>query len=202
MRALADAFRASLAPRQLATAFLLAALVPGAGNAVAEQQRNATHAAVAQSACPSLADGQGRRVQGRGDPDSVGTSFEKRCSAAPRAAQSRAVPAPAPALRVDSAWQREREAAADPGLTVGRMSATVLTSGVVVWVLQSSFLASLLVLGVPLWRHVDLLPIVERATDGAIPPAPDVADVLEERALARVLGAGGVRASDADAPAR
>jgi hypothetical protein len=63
----------------------------------------------------------------------------------------------------------------------------VITSGVVIWLLQSSFLASLLILGLPLWRHVDLLPIVERAADVEVQAATGAADAREEMALAGVL---------------
>ena len=69
-----------------------------------------------------------------------------------------------------------------------RVGAALLTSGPVVWVLRSTFWAYLLVFGLPLWRDVDLLPIVARAdgegsaTDDMLPtPAAEraVADVLD-----------------------
>jgi len=55
------------------------------------------------------------------------------------------------------------------------------------FLLHSSLWTYLLILGLPLWQHVDLLPIVDRAADddGATGgPAPD-SDV--ERAVNRVL---------------
>jgi hypothetical protein len=55
------------------------------------------------------------------------------------------------------------------------------------FLLQSSLWTYLLILGLPLWQHVDLLPIVDRAADdnGATgDPAPD-SDA--ERAVTRVL---------------
>jgi len=74
------------------------------------------------------------------------------------------------------------------GGSVVRVGAALLTSGSVVWVLRSTFWAYLLVFGLPLWRDVDLLPIVARAdgegsaTDEMLPtPAAEhaVADVLD-----------------------
>jgi len=66
----------------------------------------------------------------------------------------------------------------------------VLTSGVAIWFLQSSFWTYLLILGLPLWRHVDLLPIVDKASDEAAHPTDAAgAGADEERAIARVLQA-------------
>lgn len=70
--------------------------------------------------------------------------------------------------------------------TPERLSATVLTSGTTLWLLHSGFWTYLLLLGLPLWRHVDLLPIVDSA-GGSAAGASDAADADEERAVARVL---------------
>jgi hypothetical protein len=70
--------------------------------------------------------------------------------------------------------------------TPERLSATVLTGGTTLWLLQSGFWTYLLILGLPLWRHVDLLPIVDSA-DGPAARSRDAADADEERAVARVL---------------
>jgi len=70
-----------------------------------------------------------------------------------------------------------------------RVGAALLMSGSVVWVLRSSFWAYLLIFGLPLWRDVDLLPIVARA-DGEGSVADDMPpDTAVERAVAGVLDA-------------
>jgi hypothetical protein len=73
--------------------------------------------------------------------------------------------------------------------TAGRVSAAVLTGGAVIWLLHSTLWTSLLILGLPLWRHVDLLPIVDRAPDDApVTPVPK-RGASEEQAVAAVLDA-------------
>ena len=100
-------------------------------------------------------------------------------------------------MQVDAAWVRERDAPRDTGPDTRRLSATVITSGVVIWLLQSSVVASLLILGLPLWRHVDLLPIVERAAAVEAQATPGAADAREESALAGVLDPRGDAQSNA-----
>ena len=75
--------------------------------------------------------------------------------------------------------------------TAQRLSAALMSGGVL-WLLQSSFWASLLLLGLPLWRHVDLLAIVARAPSdpGTQPPA-------EDESLARVLSDESVQSNRA-----
>jgi hypothetical protein len=205
MRVFDDPTLVALVYRRTAAALLLSALVCGAGSGVAGQGRGATGPAATEQPCPALADGQGRSVQGRGDPASVSTAFQRRCAQRDLPAQQmapvkRGTPqAAAPALRVDPAWLHDHELREDSTATIERMSATVLTSGVVVWVLQSGFIASLLMLGVPLWRHVDLLPIVERAGEGADAVRSEPADAQDETALARVLSAGRAHSSGSEA---
>jgi hypothetical protein len=75
------------------------------------------------------------------------------------------------------------------GTHAGRVSAAVLTGGAVIWLLQSSLWTSLLILGLPLWRHVDLLPIVDRASDDAPVSVPPRRDPSEEQAVAAMLDA-------------
>jgi hypothetical protein len=84
-------------------------------------------------------------------------------------------------------------------VTPERLGATVLTSGAVIWFLQSSFWTYLLILGLPLWRHVDLLPIVDGAADAAEHPADATAGAEEERAVAHVLQAQDPSGADAGA---
>ncbi|HEU5284218.1 MAG TPA: hypothetical protein VFU53_10420 [Burkholderiales bacterium] len=70
----------------------------------------------------------------------------------------------------------------------GRVGAAVLTGGAVIWLLQSSLWTSLLILGLPLWRHVDLLPIVDRAADVPVTRSPK-REATEEQAVADMLDA-------------
>jgi hypothetical protein len=78
-----------------------------------------------------------------------------------------------------------------------RVGAALLTGGAMLWVLHSSFWTSLLVLGLPIWRHVDLLPIVattpeSEASGAPLTPTPEEAAVAQvlERHDARTRGAG------------
>jgi hypothetical protein len=72
---------------------------------------------------------------------------------------------------------------------VGRLSATLVTGGTAMFLLHSSLWTYLLILGLPLWQHVDLLPIVDRADDDE--DGTDAPDMDEERAVTRVLAARG-----------
>jgi hypothetical protein len=102
-----------------------------------------------------------------------------------------AAPAVSPVERVQVSpeWEsgEHRRLARFAPSPVQRLS-TVLVSGGVLWFLQTSFWASLLLLGLPLWRHVDLLAIVARTShdepaDSLVPPTPEderVAGVLDD----------------------
>jgi len=167
-------------------------------SAVAAQQRNAGRARQLDPVCPSLVDGRGGQVQGSGAPASVGTAFAKNCPGTgtrltPDALTVQVVErgAAVAGLRVDAAWMQNRAGDSQQwlGIDAQRLSATVLTSGVVIWLLHSSFWGSLLILGLPLWRHVDLLPIVERTGDAATATLTGASDLREEMALNAVLDA-------------
>ena len=127
--------------------------IPWSVDTVAAQQRDAARATGIDSSCSSLADGHGGQVQGRGAPESVATSFKKKC--AERASRAESAPGKAQpqgserslavvALQVDAAWLRNRNEPQVPEADPQRLSTTVITSGVVIWLLQSRFLASLL----------------------------------------------------------
>jgi hypothetical protein len=79
-------------------------------------------------------------------------------------------------------------------VTPERLTAVVITGGTALFLVQSSFWTYLLVLGLPLWRHVDLLPIVDTEMDddspGALPSHEEKEEEEgeEERAVADVLG--------------
>jgi hypothetical protein len=108
----------------------------------------------------------------------------------PTAAERRAADFSAGPAQASAPGTRDHtEAPAMLETTAGRVSAAVLTGGAVIWLAQSTLWTSLLILGLPLWRHVDLLPIVDRAADEApATPAPK-RDASEEQAVAAVLDA-------------
>jgi hypothetical protein len=67
-----------------------------------------------------------------------------------------------------------------------RVGVALLTGGAMLWMLKSGLLTSLLMLGVPVWRHVDLLPIVAAAQpDGRDARHPQTGS--EDAAVAQVL---------------
>lgn len=81
-----------------------------------------------------------------------------------------------------------------PHISAGRLSATLVTGGTAVFLLQSGLWTYLLLLGLPLWKHVDLLPIVDTAAHeadtgvGGVDAADEdtaVTDVLEPRTAPR-----------------
>jgi hypothetical protein len=67
-----------------------------------------------------------------------------------------------------------------------RVGAALIASGSIIWVLRWSLWGYLLILGLPLWRDVDLLPIVMRDVEGAniahITPSTE-----EERAVSNMF---------------
>jgi hypothetical protein len=74
-------------------------------------------------------------------------------------------------------------------ISAGRLSATLVTGGTAVFLLQSGLWTYLLLLGLPLWKHVDLLPIVDTAAHEA-DTAADAADSADEDiAVTHVLDA-------------
>lgn len=186
------------------------ACLPAAG-----QPSNAAHVAPigaagrqgAQPACPSLVDGRGAMVRSRGTGGTAEASFARDCPVA----IVRPEPAVSPPVPVKQAKPPESPVGVR-GLAAGsvqvpdfaddypdgaplvvrvtpeRLSATVLTGGTTLWLLHSGFWTYLLILGLPLWRHVDLLPIVDpTARDDERPAEVAAAEVDEERAVARVL---------------
>lgn len=160
--------------------------------------------------CSAVTDTGGMAVSGRAG--SISSGIRKECptarvepvpqgraerpvvKAAPEAeAKPVAAPRTTPAIpisrgQISTPDDSQAEGAALRG-TLIRAGATVLTGGVLIWFLHSSLWASLLVLGVPLWRHVDLLPIVAQAGDG--PLQQGAAERAEDFAVARVLDASG-----------
>jgi hypothetical protein len=70
-----------------------------------------------------------------------------------------------------------------------RLSTAIATGGVL-WFLQSSFWASLLLLGLPIWRHVDLLAIVARTPDDEAGERQTPFNPSEDEPVSRVLDDG------------
>lgn len=136
----------------------------------------------------------------------MSTRVQRECGQTPRAqpqarrTQPRTQPeAPAPVTRTVPIPVRTepvslpRAAEGTPSALSGdlvRASATVVTGGVLIWFLQSSFWASLLLLGVPIWRHVDLLPVLSQATDAGEVQRSAASEGQEDAALANVLDTG------------
>lgn len=73
-------------------------------------------------------------------------------------------------------------------ITPARLTATVITGGAMMLLLHSGLWTSLLILGLPLWRHVDLLPIVDGATAADPIGAAGARAAQAEAELAPVLG--------------
>jgi len=169
-----------------------------------------------QPNCPSLVDGRGATVRSRGTGGTAESSFAKDCPTEilqphPIAAEALAPPAPLKPAKIPESSTGVRGLAAgtvqpDPDLaddfpdgaplvvrvTPERLSATVLTGGTTLWLLHSGFWTYLLILGLPLWRHVDLLPIVDPTARGSeraskLASAAELAGAEEERAVPRVL---------------
>jgi hypothetical protein len=158
--------------------------------------------------CSFVTDGHGAAVSGRAGGASVSTRLPHDCPDKPVAAPSPALPAPsnrsparselpaaevvvpqAAPVSVQSGKVRVPvEVTETPSALAGdpvRAGATVVTSGVMIWLLQSSLLASLLVLGVPIWRHVDLLAVVSNPEE-----AGQQRSEPEDATLSHVLEAG------------
>ena len=68
-----------------------------------------------------------------------------------------------------------------------RVGAALLTGGGLIWLLQSSYLTYLLIFGLPLWRDVDLLPIVAGEADSEAWADVAAVSTAEELAVTRVL---------------
>jgi hypothetical protein len=137
-----------------------------------------------RAACGALVDAKGRNVEHPHAGAKGAASKPARCGSdnAQPQSESAKVPEPAkaaasasslkdsfPALNAGRAQHQPTQSTDDSDgsvwLTGGsavRVGAALLTSGGVVWALRSTFWAYLLVFGLPLWRDVDLLPIVVR----------------------------------------
>jgi hypothetical protein len=138
--------------------------------------------------CGPVFDGGGSVVVGQGG-HSVKSASKRKC---PGVSTSRLAPGTpkvrAPVIMVGAQEPAEgEEQLAVLDTDVGRVSAALVTGGALFWLLQSSIWTSLLILGIPLWRHVDLLPIVDRATDPAPASVAPKRDASEEQAVAAML---------------
>ena len=170
----------------------------------------------AQAGCGSVADGRGGTVSGRAGGTSVATRVHRECprpatetspqtrAPAPPKPRAQAAPPPPAVKPIVSGGISLPEAVEElPSAFRGdlaRASATVVTGGVVMWLLHSSLWASLLVLGVPIWRHVDLLPVVSHATDAESAPARDAGETREDAAVDHVLASARQGAAPAGTP--
>jgi len=108
-----------------------------------------------------------------------------------RAHQPPPAPVAAHPIRVVEGWSSGEANRVDrfTPTKVTRLS-TVIAAGGVLWFLQSSFWASLLLLGLPIWRHVDLLAIAARAPDDEAADLQARPNPSEDESVARVLDDG------------
>jgi hypothetical protein len=166
--------------------------------------------------CGSVIDGHGASVSGRAGGGAVASRFRECPQPAPKHAEDKprapatSAPPEAPSKRSESAHAAPAPASVSilsgqvsmpapiqtPSALSGdlaRASATVVTGGVLIWLLHSGLWASLLVLGVPIWRHVDLLAIVAQSGDAS---AEAVRETGDDRALAQMLDASRVSTDD------
>jgi len=108
-----------------------------------------------------------------------------------RQAKAVAPTPPAPAITAGHAVADPRENDVDtpiaPHISAGRLSATLVTGGTALFLLQSALWTYLLLLGLPLWKHVDLLPIVDAAAQEGDTGADAADDVDEDSAVTDVL---------------
>ena len=113
--------------------------------------------------------------------------------AAERQVRTVAPTPPPPAITAGHAVADPRENDIDtpiaPHISAGRLSATLVTGGTAVFLLQSGLWTYLLLLGLPLWRHVDLLPIVATAAHDADTGVDTVDDAGDDTAVTDVLDA-------------
>jgi len=152
--------------------------------------------------CTRLFDGRGEKVlvkrPGREEaaPGTSGCRADKAVAKPAEADDQVRTVAPSPKMRpitagaaqVDHASSRDRQ----PGpiaarVSAGRLSATLVTGGTAMLLLQSSLWTYLLILGLPLWQHVDLLPIVDTAADDDAASDDPTSDAEDERAVTHVL---------------
>lgn len=155
-----------------------------------------------ESSCVAVADGRGETVRAQGNETAVAASRAKACPGnRARSDITQERMGSAAELSVGVAQLAADAVDTDPGstrnpgertpyvlrITPERLTGTVLTGGTMFLLLQSSFWTYLLVLGLPLWRHVDLLPIVDATADDEGATAPPTDDVEVERAVADVL---------------
>ncbi len=171
-------------------------------------------------ACNRLVDGRGQKVYG-GRGGEAGASITKACpadNARPKPAEVNAQPKPVevnaqpkavapslegPPITAGSAQApRDRGARATiaPRVSPERLSATLVGGGTAMFLLHSGLWTYLLILGLPLWQHVDLLPIVDRAADDDGATGDPVADADAERAVTRVLDPRDSRGASREEP--
>lgn len=178
----------------------------------------------AQGGCASVTDARGGSVAGSAGGTAVGSRYSRECadvstsssstrpSAPPRPQRPKEIQSATPVRepqtpprtpivsgQVRPAEPTEQPAAALRGDLVWA-SATVVTGGLLIWLIQSSLWTSLLVLGVPIWRHVDLLPIVDRlAADAG--QRPSDSESPEEAAVEDLLARAPRRSAAGDVAA-
>ena len=170
--------------------------------AAARQGGDAAHGVRVDRACNRLFDGRGEKVLVRDAGNEGGSSARPDCrtdnsqrKATDTKTQVKAVapslaaapPISAGSAQANGASSRDRGSPIARRVTAGRLSATLVTSGTAVFLLQSTLWTYLLILGLPLWQHVDLLPIVDAAASDESATGPSARDTDDEQAVTNVL---------------
>jgi len=179
--------------------------------AAAQRGGDATQGVRLNRVCTRLFDGRGEKVLVQRPGREAAASATPACRASDTApppaeasshvkgatpSQKAVAPSPkalppitAGAVQVDRALSEERQGGTQiaPRVSAGRLSATLVTGGTAVFLLQSSLWTYLLILGLPLWQHVDLLPIVDAAASDESATGPSARDTDDEQAVTNVL---------------
>jgi hypothetical protein len=159
--------------------------------------------------CGAVTDGRGAEVSGRAGGTRIASRLHRECPAAGAArtapgtrwAPKPQTPASQPVARaieddahpIRSGPVNLPKAVETPSAVQGdlvRAGATVVTGGALIWLVHSGLWASLLLLGVPIWRHVDLLPIVTQAPGVDQAENSGALELKEDFALVRMLDGG------------
>jgi hypothetical protein len=165
--------------------------------AIGDSQRHTV-----RSACGAVLDAKGRNVVHPQAGEKAAASRPAHCGTGdghvqPQSAADPIVTSvPPPATLAFAAGRAQDQAAgsaddADNPVQLAsggavRVGATLIASGSIIWVLRWSFWGYLLILGLPLWRDVDLLPIVMRDVEDAH-VAHTTPSTEAERAVTNVL---------------
>ncbi len=137
------------------------------------------------SGCKALADSGGRQVSAdtsRGPAASRPAHCPGATVAEPKPAPAqRAIPGPLTGpIHVEKTSGHGSNNEISLKVDPAGVGFAIASSGALLWFVRSGLWASLLVMGLPIWRDLDLLPIVDRASDDSAFPG-EASDVVEEQ---------------------